>query len=183
MSAGSLRHAELGEGPALVHLAAEAALGPAHALLGRHLRVVVLDTRQPGVTPASILAALAALGIERLSLLGSAAAARTALEVARAAPERVLDVVLESPTAAAAEADLAAVSAPTLVLCGTLDDDAPAAARRCAARIPNAHLTFVYAAGPAIAADRPAAFADVVADFLERHEAFVISRATTVIHP
>jgi pimeloyl-ACP methyl ester carboxylesterase len=70
----------------------------------------------------------------------------------------------------------------TLVLCGTEDADT-VAARRCAALIPNAHLTFVYAAGPAIAADRPEAFADVVADFLERREAFVISRATTLIHP
>jgi len=31
--------------------------------------------------------------------------------------------------------------------------------------------------------DRPEAFADVVADFLDRHEAFVISRTPTVIHP
>ena len=35
----------------------------------------------------------------------------------------------------------------------------------------------------ACAADRPEAFAEVVADFLERRDAFVISRAETVIHP
>ena len=39
------------------------------------------------------------------------------------------------------------------------------------------------AAGGAIAAERPEAFAEVVSDFLERHEAFVISRARSVIHP
>lgn len=38
-------------------------------------------------------------------------------------------------------------------------------------------------AGHAISTDRPEAFAKVVVDFLERHEAFVISRTQTVIHP
>jgi pimeloyl-ACP methyl ester carboxylesterase len=50
-------------------------------------------------------------------------------------------------------------------------------------RIPSCHLVFVYAAGHAISADRPEAFAEVVVDFLERREAFVISRGQTVIHP
>jgi hypothetical protein len=49
--------------------------------------------------------------------------------------------------------------------------------------MPSSHLVFVYDAGPAISADRPEAFAEVVTDFLERHEAFVISRTATVIHP
>ncbi len=40
-----------------------------------------------------------------------------------------------------------------------------------------------YDAGHAISTDRPEAFTEVVVDFLERHEAFVISRAETVIHP
>jgi hypothetical protein len=42
---------------------------------------------------------------------------------------------------------------------------------------------FVYDAGHGISTDRPEAFAEVVVDFLERHEAFVISRTETVIHP
>ena len=41
----------------------------------------------------------------------------------------------------------------------------------------------VYDAAHAISADRPEAFTEVVVDFLERHEAFVISRTATVIHP
>jgi hypothetical protein len=47
----------------------------------------------------------------------------------------------------------------------------------------NGHLVFVYDAGAAIAAARPEAFCEVVTDFLERHEAFVISRAGTIINP
>ena len=51
------------------------------------------------------------------------------------------------------------------------------------ARIPGCHLAFVYAAGPAIAAERAEAFTEIVADFFERRDAFVISRATTLINP
>jgi hypothetical protein len=45
--------------------------------------------------------------------------------------------------------------------------------------MPNCHLVFVYDAAHAISTDRPEAFTEVVADFLERHEAFVISRTET----
>jgi len=73
---------------------------------------------------------------------------------------------------------------PTLVLFGTLDQVvAPAMGRVYKALLPGCHLVFVYDAGHAISTDRPAAFADVVVDFLERHEAFVISRTETVIFP
>jgi hypothetical protein len=41
----------------------------------------------------------------------------------------------------------------------------------------------VYDAGHAICTERPEAFTEVTVDFLERHEAFVVSRAETVIHP
>jgi 4,5:9,10-diseco-3-hydroxy-5,9,17-trioxoandrosta-1(10),2-diene-4-oate hydrolase len=76
------------------------------------------------------------------------------------------------------------VTTPTLVVFGTLDDLAPPEMGRMYKEVlPNAHLVFVYDAGHAISADRPDAFAEVVNDFLERHEAFVISRAATVIHP
>jgi pimeloyl-ACP methyl ester carboxylesterase len=73
---------------------------------------------------------------------------------------------------------------PTLVLFGTLDRViAPAMGRIYKDLMPNCHLVFVYDAAHAISTDRPEAFTEVVSDFLERHEAFVISRAETVIHP
>lgn len=82
------------------------------------------------------------------------------------------------------EARLAKLVTPTLVLFGTEDRViAPAMGRVYKERLPNAHLVFVYDAGHAIGAERPEAFAEVVVDFLERHEAFVISRAATVLHP
>jgi pimeloyl-ACP methyl ester carboxylesterase len=82
------------------------------------------------------------------------------------------------------ERRLPGVSAPTLVLFGTLDAVIPPEMGHIYKElIPNSHLVFVYDAGHAISTERPEAFTEVVADFLERHEAFVISRTETVIHP
>jgi pimeloyl-ACP methyl ester carboxylesterase len=79
---------------------------------------------------------------------------------------------------------MARLETPTLVLFGTLDRVVPPEMGRFYKEImPNAHLVFVYDAGHAIAAERPQAFVEVVEDFLERHEAFVVSRAETAIHP
>jgi pimeloyl-ACP methyl ester carboxylesterase len=73
---------------------------------------------------------------------------------------------------------------PTLVLFGTLDAVIPPEMGHFYRElIPNSHLVFVYDAGHAVSTERPEAFTEVVADFLERHEAFIISRTKTVIHP
>lgn len=76
------------------------------------------------------------------------------------------------------------LAVPTLVLFGTLDRVIPPGmGRHYKELIPNCNLVLVYDAGHAIGTDRPEAFADVVSDFIERREAFVISRGETVIHP
>jgi pimeloyl-ACP methyl ester carboxylesterase len=76
------------------------------------------------------------------------------------------------------------VVTPTLVLFGTLDRVIPPEmGRHYKALMPNCHLVLVYDAGHVIGAERPEAFCDVVGDFLERHEAFLISRTETLIHP
>jgi pimeloyl-ACP methyl ester carboxylesterase len=82
------------------------------------------------------------------------------------------------------EGRLPSLATPTLVLFGTLDRViAPAMGRVYKQLLPNCHLVFVYDAGHVIGTDRPEAFVEVVVDFVERHEAFVISRTETVIHP
>jgi pimeloyl-ACP methyl ester carboxylesterase len=82
------------------------------------------------------------------------------------------------------ERRLAELSTPTLVLFGTVDQVIPPDMGHLYKELmPNCHLVFVYDAGHAISTERPEAFTEVVADFLERHEAFVISRTPTVIHP
>ena len=82
------------------------------------------------------------------------------------------------------EARLRDLAVPTLVLFGTLDRVIPPEmGRHYKELIPNCQLVFVYDAGHSIGAERPEAFAEVVTDFLDRHEAFTISRTDTVIHP
>ena len=84
----------------------------------------------------------------------------------------------------ALEASMRAIAIPTLVLFGTLDRVIPSTQGHFYKDLmPNCHLVFVYDAGHAISAERPEAFAEVTDDFLNRHEAFVISRTETVIHP
>jgi pimeloyl-ACP methyl ester carboxylesterase len=149
--------------------------------------------------PALVLEAPAAIRQE-----GAAPPSGTAEEIARqlyAHPERLtsippIDPAMRAKTqplvqrllGARRDADLESrlqdLSTPTLVLFGTIDRViAPAMGRIYKDLMPSCHLVFVYDAAHAISTDRPEAFTEVVTDFLERREAFVISRAETVIHP
>jgi pimeloyl-ACP methyl ester carboxylesterase len=156
--------------------------------------------------------AIETLGIDTFNLMGTSFGGKTALWLALEAPDRVLALTLEAPAAirqAGAETPsgtpeeialvqrlrgpdrdrdledrLEELPTPTLVLFGTLDRViAPAMGRVYKDLMPNCQLVFVYDAAHAISTDRPEAFADVVVDFFERHEAFVIPRTQTVIHP
>jgi pimeloyl-ACP methyl ester carboxylesterase len=150
----------------------------AFARLAGRFRVVVLDARE---SPATLVRTLDGAGLGAFNLLASGGASRAVPALAREAGARLLALALESPEAPGTEE---APAVPTLVLLGTRDDEpARAAGRGWTERAPGAHLVYVYDAGHAISDERPDAFADVVGDFFERHEAFVISRATTVIYP
>jgi pimeloyl-ACP methyl ester carboxylesterase len=82
------------------------------------------------------------------------------------------------------ETRLGSLTIPVLAVFGTRDGlIPPEMGRLYKDLIPDAHLVFVYDAGHAISAERPEAFAEVVSDFLEREDAFVISRGKTVILP
>jgi pimeloyl-ACP methyl ester carboxylesterase len=82
------------------------------------------------------------------------------------------------------EADLRGLMTPALVMFGTRDSVIPPEMGRVYKELmANVHLIFVYDAGHGIAMERPEAFAEAVVDFLERNDAFVISRARTVILP
>ena len=183
-----LRYREAGQGSALVHLvsAGGLALTPAHGLLARAFRVVALEIPDAAPGASSIVArALTQLGLETFNLMATTTTAPAALRLALQAPGAGA-----RPGAGVSRRHGRAVrgpgglATPTLVLLGTLDDGASAAVGRAyQAWIPGCHLAFVYAAGPAIAAERAEAFAEIVADFFERRDAFVISRATTLINP
>jgi pimeloyl-ACP methyl ester carboxylesterase len=184
-----IRHLETGTGRALVHLqpANTLRLTRADELLSQSFRVIAIELPTSGDPLSSVsrlMQAVGTLGVDTFDLMSTSTASTAALALARQARDRVRALVLEAPAplepgGAASLSDL-----PTLIVFGTADTVvAPETGRALKEALPNAHLVFVYAAGHAIADDRPEALADVVGDFLERHEAFVVSRATTVIHP
>jgi len=188
-----VRYMEAGQGKLLVHVREADGLAstPADDLLARQFRVIALEVPGRGPTLERVVKRL---GLADFDLMATADASAEAISLALAEPERVRALVLESPTAIRRDGSeprdgdlerrLPELATSTLVLFGTADRaGAQETGRVYTALIPNSHLVFVYDAAAAIGRDRPEAFAEVVADFLERHEAFIISRTPTVIHP
>ena len=84
---------------------------------------------------------------------------------------------------AEAERRLGEISCATLVLFGSEDKlVAPAAARIYRERIPNSNIAFVYDAGHLIEAERPEALVNVVTDYVELQETFIVGRQTGIIN-
>jgi pimeloyl-ACP methyl ester carboxylesterase len=158
-----------------------------------------LAVRHPAHVAALVLEAPAAIRAE-----GSQPVSGTPEQVARmlfAHPERVpaapaVDAALVERRLAlvrrlrgpgrdqALEERLRGLGMPVLVLFGTRDAVvSPDMGRIYRELIPGAHVVFVYDSGHAIAAERPVAFGEVTADFLERNDAFVISRTKSMIFP
>jgi pimeloyl-ACP methyl ester carboxylesterase len=158
-----------------------------------------LAVQEPAAVRALVLEAPAAIKPE-----GSEPVSGTPEEIARrlyAHPERMPAVPVVDPTQvaqalalvrrlrgpgrdASLEDRLRDLATPTLVVFGTRDSVIPPEMGRIYKELmANSHLVFVYDAGHAIASERPEAFAEVVGDFLQRHDAFLISRNKTVIFP
>ncbi len=160
-------------------------------LAGRN-RVIALDLAAGGtIAPRDVAAKLSQglprLGVDRYAVMGVAHGAALALAQAIAAPEQIDKLILLSPRfaqSAEAVANLAQVKAPTLVLVGTRDTSGSVeAGRLCREKIRVCHLSFVYDAGQAVAADRLEACADSIADFLDQGEQFIIFRESQMIRP
>jgi pimeloyl-ACP methyl ester carboxylesterase len=84
----------------------------------------------------------------------------------------------------ALESRMPGLHVPVLVLFGTMDRMIPSEMGRLYCdKLPNCHLVLVYDAGHAVDADRPEAFASVVSDFLQHHEAFLVNRQSGLINP
>ena len=85
---------------------------------------------------------------------------------------------------AALEGLLKELPVPTLALFGTVDRVTPSdAAYLYREIIPNCHIGMVYDAAHAIDVDRPEAVSEIVADFIERQEKFLVTGQSGVIHP
>ena len=168
--------------------------------------VVILDVLTRG-SPAlwggltdrwRVVESIPAAGSGRCGLVGVSDGADAALRHALQDPENVEVLVLVSPTAirpanaagdanddaAELEARLAHVQCPTLVVFGQEDRSVQCeAAGIYRERIPNCGIAFVYAAGHDIMADRPQALVNLVSDYLERRETFIVQNRSQVINP
>ena len=82
------------------------------------------------------------------------------------------------------ESKLKELKVPSLALFGTQDRITPTGAARFYREvIPDCHIVMVYDAAHAIDADRPEAVAEVVQDFIERQDKFLVTGQSGVIHP
>ena len=59
----------------------------------------------------------------------------------------------------------------------------PEAARVYRENIPNCNVSIVYDAGHMIGLERPEALVNVVSDYVERRDSFVVNRESTMINP
>jgi len=88
------------------------------------------------------------------------------------------------PRDEAFEAQLRGLTVPMLVLFGTRDRITPPENGRIyRALMPKSNLVFIYDAAHAIDADRPEAVVEVVADYINRHDSFLVTQANGMIHP
>lgn len=85
---------------------------------------------------------------------------------------------------AEAERRLGEIACATLMIFGSEDRMVTSeAAGIYRERIPNSNLSFVYDAGHLIEAERPEALINVVSDYVERRETFIVGRQSGIINP
>jgi pimeloyl-ACP methyl ester carboxylesterase len=159
------------------------------------LTVIAADDSFAALTPAMKarrLAGLAqALDLDTYSVCAEAAEASAALHLAAGAPEAVQRCVLIAPQVYDAGGilndpslsdEIEAITCHSLALFGTDGggnvDAVPALYRE---RIPNCHLMFVYDSTDPVRG-RPQAAYEVVADFLNRAEGFLVSEQDGRLH-
>jgi len=83
-----------------------------------------------------------------------------------------------------AESKLGEIQCATLVVFGLEDKMvSPKAAGIYRERIPNSNIAIVYDAGHVIVAERPEALINLVSDYVERRETFIVGRRTGIINP
>jgi pimeloyl-ACP methyl ester carboxylesterase len=82
------------------------------------------------------------------------------------------------------ETRLKELNVPSLAVFGTHDRITPPEAARLYRDVfPDCYLVMVYDAAHAIDADRPEAVAEVVSDFIDRQDKFLVTGESGVIHP
>lgn len=82
------------------------------------------------------------------------------------------------------EQRMTTLDVPTLVVFGTHDRlTPPELGRIYVEKLPRCHFVMLYDTAHEAAAERPEAFCNLVTDFLQRKEAFVVSQKSSLVHP
>ena len=107
------------------------------------------------------------------------------LDLDTLAKEQALAARLTSASQSRASASrLPEVRCPTLAVFGQEDRlVSPEAARIYREKIPNCNVSLVYDAGHAIEAERPQALINLVSDYVERRETFIVNNSSQIINP
>jgi pimeloyl-ACP methyl ester carboxylesterase len=142
---------------------------------------------EPSVVDRLVLESPASFrGLSADGLLGwrppGAAAGNTAPASAVAEnPEIIARLTRSNPPEEDLLGRLGEIETATLVVFGTEDlRIPPESGRLYAARMPDCRFFLVYGAGHIVRRERPAAFARLVGDFLERGPAFVVNREPSI---
>ena len=142
-----------------------------------------------------VAAAVSSLAAGPYGLIGVSSAASVAIRHAVRSPESISSLILISPLAVRpagaavgdtqeSEVRLSEIQCPTLAVFGQADEAVdPVAPSIYRSRIPNCNVAFVYDAGHDIAAERPQALLNLVADYLERRETFIVQNRAGAINP
>jgi pimeloyl-ACP methyl ester carboxylesterase len=189
----AVRCLDAGQGATVVALrdASGAAPTALETLLAEKFRIVVLESpafagRDPREAARVVAGAVRALGLARHALIAGADTAAAGLCHAMAGAAQLEALVLVSPASRIGDLEprFGDVEAATLVLTGTRDKPAVAAAGRlCADQVRDGYFMVVYDAGPGMENERPAALFEAVADFLERRGRFVLERQDSALSP
>lgn len=193
---GALRCEDRGAGEAIVLLQDSTERSALIEQLAQHFRVLAFPL--PRAVEASTIAAeidqvAARLGVAGYSVIAGSDHALAAIALAISFGGRVNALVLiapgtellagaTNPNGLAEGPALEQVKAPTLALFGTRQDAAAVqVGRSLAQRIANCFYTLVYDSDRDIGHDRPQALLELVRDFLERREQFLVGRDSSAI--
>jgi pimeloyl-ACP methyl ester carboxylesterase len=184
----TLRYREAGSGETVVLLpavdeAAAALLAARHRLLVPLAGIARDGARGESARIAELVRAAAA---RPFHLVAQSAGAAAACWLAIDSPDLVKSLVLSAPSAfAAPDANrdllerLGEIKAPTLLLVGTRDEVVPEAAMRpYQKQIPECHRMFLYGAAHDLPSSAGPRWAALVADFIDRGEAFAVNPGT-----
>ncbi|GEM_PF-2634656 len=163
----------------LVHLGP--GVTPVHALLGE--RFELSDAAYVSGSKSGPAHGQVGLPSDGLALWARGRAAAEAVRLCLEQPGSIKALVLESPVIdAELEQRLGEVEVRTLVLFGA-DDENSQRGGMYKERMRACNFIIVYGAGSEIARDRPEAFANLVTEFLERGDRFVVSSRPSLISP